>query len=40
VPTDHTDDAQVEARFERVRAEESRLDLLVGNAWGGYEQAF
>ena len=38
VPTDHTDDAQVEALFERVRAEESHLDLLVGNAWGGYEQ--
>jgi len=30
---DHGDDAQVEAAFERVRS----LDLLVNNAWGGYE---
>jgi NAD(P)-dependent dehydrogenase (short-subunit alcohol dehydrogenase family) len=35
--TDHTDDAQVEALFERVRAESGRLDLVVANAWGGYE---
>lgn len=38
VPTDHTDDAQVEALFERVQADEGHVDLLVGNAWGGYEQ--
>jgi NAD(P)-dependent dehydrogenase (short-subunit alcohol dehydrogenase family) len=37
-PTDHTDDAQVTALFARVAAEqEGRLDLLVANAWGGYE---
>jgi NAD(P)-dependent dehydrogenase (short-subunit alcohol dehydrogenase family) len=36
-PTDHTDDAQVDALFERVRSEHGRLDLLVANAWGGYE---
>jgi NAD(P)-dependent dehydrogenase (short-subunit alcohol dehydrogenase family) len=35
--TDHTDDAQVEALFERVRTESGRLDLVVANAWGGYE---
>jgi NAD(P)-dependent dehydrogenase (short-subunit alcohol dehydrogenase family) len=35
--TDHTDDAQVEALFARVRAESGRLDLVVANAWGGYE---
>jgi NAD(P)-dependent dehydrogenase (short-subunit alcohol dehydrogenase family) len=35
--TDHTDDAQVAALFERVRSEQGRLDLLVANAWGGYE---
>jgi len=35
--TDHTDDAQVAALFDRVRAEQGRLDLLVPNAWGGYE---
>ncbi len=30
---DHTDDAQVEAVFARI----GRLDLLVNNVWGGYE---
>ena len=35
--TDHADDAQVEALFERVRKETGRLDLVVANAWGGYE---
>lgn len=35
---DHTVDAEVEALFTRVRAEQGRLDLLVNNAWGGYEQ--
>ncbi len=34
---DHTDDAQVAALFKRIRAEQGRLDLLVNNAWGGYE---
>jgi NAD(P)-dependent dehydrogenase (short-subunit alcohol dehydrogenase family) len=34
---DHTDDSQVEALFERLRRDEGRLDLLVANAWGGYE---
>jgi NAD(P)-dependent dehydrogenase (short-subunit alcohol dehydrogenase family) len=37
VVCDHTDAAQVEALFERVRREQGRLDLLVNNAWGGYE---
>jgi NAD(P)-dependent dehydrogenase (short-subunit alcohol dehydrogenase family) len=34
--TDHTDDAQVEALFERIGQESGRLDIVVGNAWGGY----
>jgi NAD(P)-dependent dehydrogenase (short-subunit alcohol dehydrogenase family) len=34
---DHTDDAQTAAVFERVAREQGRLDLLVANAWGGYE---
>lgn len=34
---DHTDEAQVAALFQRVRAEQGRLDLLVNNAWGGHE---
>jgi NAD(P)-dependent dehydrogenase (short-subunit alcohol dehydrogenase family) len=37
VHCDHTIDQDVEALFERVRAEHGRLDLLVNNAWGGYE---
>ena len=37
VRCDHTDDAQVEALFERIRDEHGRLDLLVNNAWSGYE---
>jgi NAD(P)-dependent dehydrogenase (short-subunit alcohol dehydrogenase family) len=37
VRCDHTDDAQVEKLFERIRAEHGRLDLLVNNAWSGYE---
>lgn len=37
-PTDHTDDARTAALFERVAAEQGgRVDLLVANAWGGYE---
>jgi NAD(P)-dependent dehydrogenase (short-subunit alcohol dehydrogenase family) len=34
---DHTDDAQVDAVFARIRDEQGRLDLLVNNAWSGYE---
>jgi NAD(P)-dependent dehydrogenase (short-subunit alcohol dehydrogenase family) len=34
--TDHADDAQVEALFERIERESDSLDLVVGNAWGGY----
>jgi NAD(P)-dependent dehydrogenase (short-subunit alcohol dehydrogenase family) len=37
VRCDHTVDAQVEALFERVKQEQGRLDILVNNAWGGYE---
>src|SRR5437660_2493753 len=35
---DHSVDADVAELFERVRLERGRLDLLVNNAWGGYEQ--
>ena len=34
---DHTDDAQVDAVFDRIRGERGRLDVLVNNAWSGYE---
>jgi NAD(P)-dependent dehydrogenase (short-subunit alcohol dehydrogenase family) len=38
VRCDHTVDADVARLFEQVRRERGRLDLLVNNAWGGYEQ--
>jgi NAD(P)-dependent dehydrogenase (short-subunit alcohol dehydrogenase family) len=34
---DHTDDSQVQAVFKRIQDEHGRLDLLVNNAWSGYE---
>lgn len=34
---DHTVDHEVEALFGRVREDHGRLDLLVNNVWGGYE---
>jgi len=37
VQCDHTLDEQVEALFERVKQERGRLDILVNNVWGGYE---
>jgi len=37
VRCDHTDDAQVDALFERIRRDHGALDLLVNNAWSGYE---
>ena len=38
VVCDHTDDAQVEALFDRIGRERGRIDLLVNNVWGGYER--
>lgn len=37
VRVDHTDDAEVAALFARVGREQGRLDVLVNNVWGGYE---
>ncbi len=37
VRVDHTCDEQVQALFERVEAEQGRLDILVNSAWGGSE---
>jgi NAD(P)-dependent dehydrogenase (short-subunit alcohol dehydrogenase family) len=37
VRCDHTDDAQVRDVFARIHDEQGRLDLLVNNAWSGYE---
>jgi NAD(P)-dependent dehydrogenase (short-subunit alcohol dehydrogenase family) len=38
VRCDHTADVEVEALFARVAQEQGRLDILVNNVWGGYEQ--
>jgi NAD(P)-dependent dehydrogenase (short-subunit alcohol dehydrogenase family) len=38
VRCDHTVDNDVQALFQRVQEERCRLDLLVNNVWGGYEQ--
>ncbi|MGD2069925.1 MAG: SDR family NAD(P)-dependent oxidoreductase, partial [Gemmatimonadota bacterium] len=38
VRCDHTDQAAVQGLFERVAGEAGRLDVLVSNAWGGYER--
>ena len=35
VRTDHTVESEVERLFERVRADEGRLDVLVNDVWGG-----
>lgn len=37
VRCDHTNDEEVTALFQRLRAEQGRLDILVNNVWGGYE---
>jgi dehydrogenase/reductase SDR family member 1 len=37
VRCDHRDDEQVKAVIERIQREQGRLDILVNNAWGGYE---
>lgn len=38
VSCDHTDDAAVESVFQRIHAEQGRIDVLVNSVWGGYEQ--
>ncbi len=37
IQCDHRNDQQVEQVFERIAAEQGRLDILVNNVWGGYE---
>lgn len=38
VECDHRDDAETEKLFQRVKEGTGRLDILVNNAWGGYER--
>src|SRR6186713_2985954 len=39
VRCDHTVDADVESLFARIRGDRGRLDVLVNNVWGGYENS-
>jgi dehydrogenase/reductase SDR family member 1 len=34
---DHRNDEQVQAAFRQIADEQGRLDILVNNVWGGYE---
>ena len=34
---DHTKDEEVQALYQRIETEQGKLDILVNNAWGGYE---
>jgi len=38
IQCDHREDSQVEELFRRVAKESKRIDILVNNAWGGYEK--
>lgn len=38
IPCDHRDDAQVEEAFQQITKQSKKIDILVNNAWGGYEQ--
>lgn len=37
VRCDHANQLEVQSLFQRVREEQGQLDILVNNAWGGYE---
>ena len=37
IECDHRDDEQVQSAFRRIADEQGRLDVLVNNVWGGYE---
>jgi NAD(P)-dependent dehydrogenase (short-subunit alcohol dehydrogenase family) len=37
IPCDHREDQQVYSAFDRIIEEQGRIDVLVNNAWGGYE---
>ncbi len=37
IECDHRNDEQVESVFRRITREQGRLDVLVNNVWGGYE---
>jgi NAD(P)-dependent dehydrogenase (short-subunit alcohol dehydrogenase family) len=38
VRCDYRNDDEVKSVFEQIREKERSLDILVNNAWGGYER--
>ncbi|WP_034344884.1 SDR family NAD(P)-dependent oxidoreductase [Deinococcus misasensis] len=40
IQCDHTDDHQSRKVLEQIEQEQGKLDVLVNNAWGGYEHYF
>lgn len=38
IACDHSHDHEVEAAFRRILDEQGQIDILVNNAWGGYER--
>jgi dehydrogenase/reductase SDR family protein 1 len=38
LPCDHADDNRVAQVFDRITRDEGTLDVLVNNAWGGYDR--
>jgi NAD(P)-dependent dehydrogenase (short-subunit alcohol dehydrogenase family) len=38
IQCDHRDDEQLEAAFKQITKGSKRIDILVNNAWGGYEK--
>src|SRR5215510_2589575 len=38
IQCDHREDSQVEEVFKQVTKKSKRIDILVNNAWGGYEK--
>ena len=38
IQCDHSDDAQTEAAFQQIAKASKKIDILVNNAWAGYEK--
>jgi dehydrogenase/reductase SDR family member 1 len=38
IKCDHENDAEVKKVFEYIKEKEGKLDILVNNAWGGYNR--
>lgn len=38
IQCDHRDDVQTEAAFQQIERESGKIDILVNNAWAGYEK--